>query len=215
MRRVALPLSVLLAVACASGAQAEVGPRSLVTGPTPFASGCNGAPQTGTLYPNAEVEPWADANPLNPRNLVAVWQQDRWSNGVAQGLLTGVSENAGRTWTRPTPPTFSRCAGGNAANGGNYQRASDPWVSFSPNGDAYQISLSFNESDTTNAVLVSKSENNGRNWGPVTTLIRDTDPRLFNDKESITADPTDSRFVYAVWDRFDQLDPTDPNSDFF
>lgn len=101
-----------------------------------------------------------------------------------------------------------------AANGGDYERASDPWVSFSPNGDAYQISLSFNDSNTTNAVLVSKSENNGRTWGPVTTLIKDTNPQFFNDKESITADPTDSRSAYAVWDRLDQV-PNDPNAPFF
>jgi hypothetical protein len=215
MRRFALLLAlVLTATAGAGAASAAVGPLSLATGPSPFAPGCNGAPQTGTNFPNAEVEPFVDANPLNARNLVAVWQQDRWSNGGANGLLTGVSENGGRTWTRPTPPTFTRCQGGTPANGGDYERASDPWVSLAPNGDAYQISLSINDSDTTSAVLVSKSENNGRTWGPVTTLIKDTDPQFFNDKESITADPTDSRFAYAVWDRLDQV-PNDPNAPFF
>jgi BNR repeat-like domain len=215
MRRFALLFALVVTATVGAGAaSAAVGPLSLATGPSPFAPGCNGAPQTGTNYLNAEVEPWVDANPLNPRNLIAVWQQDRWSNGGANGLLTGVSENGGRTWTRPTPPTFTFCEGGTAANGGDYERASDPWVSFSPNGDAYQISLSFNDSNPTSAVLVSKSENNGRTWGPVTTLIKDTDPQFFNDKESITADPTDSRFAYAVWDRLDQV-PNDPNAPFF
>ena len=32
-------------------------------------------------------------------------------------------------------------------------------------------------------------------------LIRDTNTRLFNDKNSMTADPNDSNVVYAVWDR--------------
>ena len=215
MRRFALLFALALTATLGAGAaSAAVGPLSLATGASPFAPGCSGAPQTGTNYLNAEVEPWVEANPLNPRNLIAVWQQDRWSNGGANGLLTGVSENGGRTWTRPTPPGFTTCAGGTAANGGDYERASDPWVSFSPNGDAYQISLSFNDSNTTNAVLVSKSENNGRTWGPVTTLIKDTNPQFFNDKESITADPTDSRFAYAVWDRLDQV-PNDPNAPFF
>jgi hypothetical protein len=34
---------------------------------------------------NSEVEPWMDANPTDPDNLIAVWQQDRWSNGGARG----------------------------------------------------------------------------------------------------------------------------------
>jgi hypothetical protein len=216
MRRIALPLALLLTATLGAGAaRAAVGPLSLASGPSPFAPGCEMTPQTGTNYLNAEVEPWVDANPLNPRNLIAVWQQDRWSNGGAHGLLTGVSENGGRTWARPTPPPFSRCAGGNAANGGDYARSSDPWVSFSPNGDAYQISLSVEDASVgPSAVLVSKSEDNGHTWGPVTTLIKDTDPQFFNDKESITADPTDSRFAYAVWDRLDQV-PNTPGAPFF
>jgi hypothetical protein len=206
MRRLVFSVVVLLSAAMGvSVARAAVGALSLVSASSPFSAGCNGTPQSGTNYPGSEVEPWVQVNPLNPRNLVAVWQQDRWNNGGAQGLLTGVSENGGRTWTRPTPPAFSRCAGGNPVNGGDYERASDPWVSFGRNGDAYQISLSFNDSDATNAILVSKSDDNGHSWGPITTLIKDTDPQFFNDKESITADPGDSRYAYAVWDRVDQV----------
>ena len=96
------------------------------------------------------------------------------------------------------------------ANGGDFQRASDPWVTFSPNGDAYFISLSITflgpVSDTGSAVLVSKSTNGGDTWSEPVTLVRDTgnadtSPFFFNDKESITADPFDSNYVYAVWDR--------------
>jgi hypothetical protein len=79
-------------------------------------------------------------------NLVAVWQQDRWSNGGSQGILTGVTFDAGRSWQRVKPPPFSRCAGGNAQNGGDYERATDPWVSFSPNGTAYQMAPSIDAS---------------------------------------------------------------------
>ena len=37
---------------------------------------------------------------------------------------------------------------------------------------------------------------------------------LFNDKESITADPGNGRFVYAVWDRLQIQNPADPPSPF-
>ena len=68
-------------------------------------------------YVNAEVEPWVDVNPANPSNIIAVWQQDRWSDGGARGLATGYSKNGGATWTTTFAP-FTFCSGGTAANGG-------------------------------------------------------------------------------------------------
>ena len=182
---------------------------------TPFLPGCNAAPpsDTGTLYPNAEVEPYVSVDPRNSEHIVGVWQQDRWSNGGANGLLTGVSRDGGKSWKR-TFAHFSRCAGGNQANGGNYERASDPWVSFAPNGTVHQISLSFNNTDGNQAVLVSRSRNGGLGWSEPTTLARDTSLDVALDKEAITADPRNSRYVYAVWDRLVGFNSTNPK-DFF
>jgi hypothetical protein len=177
----------------------------LVSGVSPFAGCTVGDAPGSVLYPNAEEEPWVDANPTNPLNLVGVWQQDRWSDGGARGLVTAVTHNGGLTWSE-TFPHFSTCAGGTAANGGNYDRSSDPWVSFGPDGRAYQVSLSFNANDATNAVLASTSANGGDTWSEPVTIIRDSGNRdssfAFNDKESVTADPTAAGFAYAVWDRF-------------
>lgn len=185
----------------------NVDPLTVISGPSPFAGctvGATGTPGE-TLYVDSEEEPWVEVNPTDPQNIIAVWQQDRWSNGGAHGLLTGVSHDGGATW-RHTFPHFSLCAGGTSANGGDFERSSDPWVSFSPNGDAYQISLSFNANSAENAVLVSKSADGGDTWDEPVTLIRDSGERdvsyAFNDKESLTADPTDSNYAYAVWDRF-------------
>ena len=87
----------------------------------------------------------------------------------------------------------------------DFERASDPWVDVSPNGAAYQIAIAFNGLDLTNAVTVSKSTDGGATWSALKTLIRDSGQRdsswAFNDKESITADPFDSNYVYAVRDR--------------
>jgi hypothetical protein len=49
-------------------------------------------------------------------------------------------------------------------------------------------------------MLVARSTDGGRSWGAITPLIV-SDSSFFNDKNSITADPTDARYVYAVWDR--------------
>ena len=170
---------------------------------SPFAAGCEGTPVIGTLYTNAEVEPYVVVNPLNPSNLIGVWQQDRWSNGGAKGLLTGTSFDGGRTWA-PSMAALSRCTGGNAGNGGDYERASDPWVAIGADGIAYQSGITFNgqtfAAGSTSAVLVSRSVDGGRSWSAPVTLIRD-DPGNFNDKDSIAADPTVSGHAYAVWDR--------------
>ncbi len=176
-----------------------------VTAASPYASGCD-AGTLGIVYGGAEVEPSVAVNPTNPANIVGVWQQDRSSTGGARGVATAASRDGGATWTRSAAPPFSRCAGGNAANQGDYARASDPWVSFGADGTAWQIALGLNGAwplpDSSNAILVSRSIDGGANWSPPTVLIRDTGAYL-NDKESITADPYDSRYVYAVWDRLD------------
>jgi len=109
-------------------------------GASPFRPGCEGRPQRGVNYANSEVEAWVDTNPTDPVNVVGVWEQDRWSTGGANGLVAGVSHDGGRTWQRTYPP-FSRCAGGNAANGGDYDRASDPWVSFAPDETVFMAAL--------------------------------------------------------------------------
>src|SRR4051812_16553070 len=82
------PLRVTLAGILAFGAAtsasaAQLGPLIQITGPSPFAT-CtvdDVAGQDGTNYPDSEIEPWIDANPTDHRNLIAAWQQDRWSNG--------------------------------------------------------------------------------------------------------------------------------------
>jgi len=179
----------------------------IVSGSSPFgaANACgefSGSPP-GTLYLDSEVEPWVEVNPTNLDNIVGSFQQDRWSNGGARGLVAGVSTDGGATWTEVPIPGVSDCTGG------PFQRATDPWVTFAPNGHVYQMSLAL-DIDTPpnrpggfgpNAMLMSKSTDGGLTWGGPITLIFDDDPQVLNDKNSVTADPTDSNLVYAVWDR--------------
>lgn len=157
----------------------------------------------GTVYINAEVEPHFAVDPANPQRLYAAWQQDRWSSGGAHGLAVGVSNDGGQNWNLRYP-VFSRCAGGTAANGGDYERSSDPWLAVSADGTAFAIAISFNGNSlapgSNTSVLVSRSTDGGSSWSLPTTIVRESND-VFHDKESITADPTDSRFIYAVWDR--------------
>ena len=158
---------------------------------------CNdGARQTGRNYLNSEVEPQVDVDPTNPQHIVGAWQQDRWSNGGANSLVAGVSIDGGDTWTQVPIQGITRCGGG-----GEYERATDPWVSFAPNGDVYFMSQTFNNTNATNAQLVSKSINGGETWGPPFTLIKDTAGTVLNDKVALTADPTNEKLAYSVWTR--------------
>jgi hypothetical protein len=174
-----------------------------VTGFSPLAPGCDGIAPSGVLYRGAEVEPMVALDPSNPNHLIGVWQQDRWSDGGAAAQLTAVSFDGGRTWSRSQAP-LSRCTGGNAGNGADYPRVSDPWITIAPDGAAYQIGIAFGgglfASGSLGAVLVSRSSDGGLTWGLATTLQSD-DATAFNDKESITADPNDPNFVYATWER--------------
>lgn len=183
-------------------AAVELGPSVRVTAASPF-GGCTAdqvAQQPGVVYPNTEIEPWIDANPTDPRNLVAGWQQDRWSNGGARGDAVGVSKDGGATWRILTLPKASVCTGG------VYLRNSDPWVSFSPNGTAYYMVLAFDPDPPSgqfgpNAMLVHRSTDGGLTWSDPVTLRSDPAGQALNDKNSITADPTNPSFAYAVWDR--------------
>jgi len=189
-----LALAALVVVAVAGAAP----PVVASPGASPFAS-CNNADyaneqqQRGsTLYPNSEIEP---RSARHGTTIVGAYQQDRWSDGGARGLVTSVSHDNGATWIRVVIPGVSVCSGG------PYLRASDPWVSFAPNGDLYAISLSFagTANPNHNAILVSKSTNLGNSWGPPVAVAEDDTNGL--DKQSITADPTNSSYVYAAWDR--------------
>ena len=174
-----------------------------VSGVTPFTAGC-GNPAAG-LFVNAEVEPHLAVDPRDANHLVATWQQDRWSSGSARGNLVAASFDGGNTWS-VSSLAFSVCAGGTAAKGSDYLRATDPWVAFGADGTVHAIGLATSGASfspgSVSAVLASRSSDGGRTWSDAITVARDVGA-LFNDKETVTADPLDGRLVYAAWDRVD------------
>ena len=188
---------------------AVLGPLVQVSYASPFGAltNCGNFPGifNGINFLDSEVEPWLSVNPSNPNNIVAFWQQDRWSDGGSRGNVAGVSVDGGTSWEIVPVPGITDCTGG------PWERASDPWVSFAPNGTLHQMSLVFitdpppgsERGYGPNGMAVSKSEDGGLTWSDPILIAEDDNPRYLNDKNSITADPTDSKFVYAVWDRLD------------
>ncbi len=217
IRHAALALLAALAYGRVAGADALV----RVSGATPFTACSVDDPsrQPGTVYPASEVEPRLAVNPRNPKNIVGAFQQDRWSNGGARGIVVAASFDGGASWRQTVVPKLAKCSGGPHA------RTSDPWVSFAPNGDVYLAALSLAVDDreprelhefqppstdalpaADNAILVSKSTDGGLSWGDPVALI-DEGAGPLNDKESVTADATEpsGRLVYVVWDRLESL----------
>lgn len=174
-------------------------PQYRVSAASPFAAGCDGVPANGTVYANAEVEPSLVINPHDTTNVIAAWQQDRWSTGGARGIVAAVSRDGGKTWAQHAMP-FSRCGGGTPANGGDFDRTSDPWLTAEPDGTLHQIALAYSTTQAVSTVVASRSTDGGTTWSAARTLIRDTGD-VFNDKCAITADPVAAHYVYAVWDR--------------
>ncbi len=214
MRKKSLPIQIVIVLTVMATAgvlttSAATGPLVQVSDNSPFGA-CGNFPGSvgppGTLFVNSEVEPWVDVNPDNPNNIVAFWQQDRWSNGGSRGNVAGVSIDGGAIWQIVPVPGITDCTGG------PWQRASDPWVSFGPDGTVHQISLVFDIDPPANrpggfgrnGLAVSKSTDGGFTWTDPILIAEDDTPRFLNDKESITADPTNPNFVYAVWDRIIQ-----------
>jgi hypothetical protein len=190
---------------------ATAGPLVQVSGASPFGAleDCGNFPTQVPFFPpsenfvNSEVEPWVVVNPVDQDNIVGFWQQDRWSDGGSRGNVAGVSFDGGAAWQIVPVPGLTDCTGG------PWERASDPWLSFSPDGTLHQMSLVFQTDPPArspfgfgpNGMAVSKSEDGGLTWSDPITIVEDDNPRFLNDKNSMTADPTDVDFVYAVWDK--------------
>lgn len=196
-----------------------LGPLVQVTGPDPFTS-CtkdNVHQQETTfgsvLSPNTSIEPWAAVDPTDASRLLVGHQQDRWSDGGARGLIDALSNDGGATWTNaipPNPPNVTECTGGKDARG------SDPWVVFANDGTALFMSLVINPAKPTtpfgarhSAMLASRSADHAQTWSAPVALITNNSPHVLNDKNSMTADPTENGVVYAVWDQLSVFPKTD------
>jgi hypothetical protein len=147
---------------------------------------------------NSEDENQVVVDPTNPNHFVVLWQGDDTNVGF-RGQNVGVSKDGGATWTVAPLPKVSQ------VSGGPLQSTADPWLAFAPNGDLYATCLAFTSpqqfvgATVEDNVLVLKSTDGGLTWSAPTVLHDNTDSSAFNDRESITADPTDPRFAYMTW----------------
>jgi len=199
--------SVALATTFTAGAVVRVPDNPLGGSPTCAALVAKHTALGSVNYPDAEVEPNIAVDPTNPQHLIGSVQQDRWNDGGANGLTNVVSTNGGATWALAAgQPQFSICAGAPSGSPGFFDRATDPWVSFSADGQvAYSISDSFNANGPAfggaSSIIISRSTDGGSHWQTPVTARLDTSTQVLNDKESVTGDPRVADNAYAVWDQ--------------
>ena len=201
-------------VSILSGAAALVLASTALAGSTVQASGASSpyagcipaSTQTGRNYLNAETEPQVAVNPTNTNNIVGQWHQDRWSNGGSRGIAGAYTADGGASWIGVTVPT-SNCTPG----GFNFERASDDWVSFGPDGIAYSSAILLEGSTNRSGVSAAVSTDSGRTWTRQQLLESNPNAQVFSDKNSTTADPVHPGVAYTVWDNL--IAPTDNPDD--
>jgi hypothetical protein len=193
--------AALLAVTAPAAAATDytAGPPVVATPATSPFDPCAAEPdsQDDPNFENTSVEPLVAVNPTDQNNVVGVFQEDRWYDGGAHGLMAGVSLNGGSSYASSFA-TFSSCSFG----ADQLPRATDPWVSFDKAGRAYQVALSVNDASLTKgAITTAYSDDDGSNWSDPVDVTRVADPTgiVFLDKESITADPYTTGRAWTTW----------------
>ena len=194
-------LAVSLAVAGTAAADPyDFGPDINVSGPSTLTACPFGASDDfASAYDDTEVEPQVAVNPTDPDEIVGVSQQDRWPDGGARGLTSWMSTAGGASWAKLPDVPWSACQGGPT----RFSRVTDPWVSYDRAGNLYFLGQQI-DSAALGLSAVSVSTWDGSDWTDPHILIEDVGDRgVFNDKISITGDPTREGYAYATWLRWD------------
>lgn len=167
---------------------------SLVVGSTgplilPLPEGVSAAPTVSHGGFRLPLPPWGpnlnlvtppDMNSQNETSvaqsgfrLVAAWNDYRGAEGVTVGVA--FSRSAGTTWSENLFPLENS----------PYPEEGDPVVAFAGGDTVYLVGISFDRQNGIADIVMSRSFDGGRTWGPVENLTQT--PNDFDDKCWITA----------------------------
>jgi hypothetical protein len=204
--RAFLACSLTVAAGLSAGTAAAdpytIGPDVKVSGGSTLNACPFGASEDfASAYNNTEVEPQVAVNPTDPDEITGASQQDRWPDGGARGLTSWMSGNGATSWSKLADVPWSACQGGPERFG----RVTDPWVSYDKAGNLYFIGQPIDSAALgLSAISVTTWNRSTSTWRAPQILIEDVGSRgVFNDKVSITGDPTRAGYAYATWIRGD------------
>lgn len=177
----------------ASGARSGLGPLTLVSRGLPYHRGFCGRP--GILNRDAAAEPTVVSDPVHPNRLLAAWfvapnYDGRDHAGIAN--LAARSDDGGGHWHLLPLRGSTKCNGGSAA------KDADPAVAWA--GDGWSYMLSNPGSPQAGGVPVTRMvlyrfKPGGGILGPTSV----PQPAGYNDRPTITADPSAPGRLYVVW----------------
>lgn len=150
-----------------------------------------------TWWRNTEDECFIAVNPTNHDNMIIVAHQDRYRNFLSDVAV--YTRDGGKTWNESNL-VLSRCQGATLpfANDDFYS-ASDPYVAFDKEGNAYVLATSFNSTENfEEANVIAKSCDGGESWNRVTAITRDDGFSHLLDSPTITTDPYRKDTIYAL-----------------
>src|SRR5579859_7731193 len=184
MKKLLAALLAILILLARPAVSQEISPLVELSRPNAVGSCDTGFKMPSGPWPTDEAgEPVVAVNPIHPNNIVAAWMQ-----GHSQDIVAAVTLDGGQTWERiPIPLT--------TCSGGPFLGAGDPWLSFAPNGGLYAVAVIGN-SISKRGIGVSKSGDGGLHWSAALVIPESV---IVADHPSVTADPKDARFAYAVW----------------
>jgi hypothetical protein len=153
--------------------------------------------------PDTVTEPDVAVDPARPDVAIAAAHDSRFPDGGAVDISVAWTADGGGTWHHDAAPGITR------ADGGSYDRASDPVVAFGPDGTAYLSVLVFDVDpcpDSASAVLVLTSSDGGRTWSRPHVAHRSASCRVSDDKNWLVVDTSPQSphlgRVYQFWTPF-------------
>lgn len=157
------------------------------------------APQPGCEQ-DTLVEPSVAVSPLNPAISVAAAHDCRYANGGAVDISYAWTHDGGAHWQHAPLPLLTE------AVGGVWDRASDPVVSFGPDGSVYIAALVFDARTCPTGVTVSRSTDGGATFAAPVVVQRSATCAYSDDKDWLVVD-TESHSphlgrLYVFWTAF-------------
>ena len=169
----------------------DIGPLVEISLPNAVGSCNTGFNAFGTWPMDEAEEPFVAVNPIHPNNFVVAWIQDDFED-----IIAATSFDGGQSWQQVAIPLT-------VCSGGSFLVIADPWISFAPDGTLYAVALTTNSlsfpSKFVDQIMVAKSTDGGLHWSTLSAVPGSDTVDPYADHPSLSADPTDARFVYVIW----------------
>ncbi|HEX3818214.1 MAG TPA: sialidase family protein [Chthoniobacterales bacterium] len=149
----------------------------------------------------AQAEPHIARSQVDPDNLVAIFQEGRFTDAGAVDCGYSVTNDGGLSWTRALIPKLT------TTSGGPYPRATDPVAGIDLSGRIFLCTdVATNSDFTQGAIVVSRSTDDGATFAAPSLVFQASSSSDFSDKpwmavNTFSGAPNSGR-VLVTWTEF-------------